>query len=142
MTGERRPGPGVADNRGVKILVDKGALLCGCVLLTLLAGRTDALVVIWLLAAATVAGLSVVADQQRWIIAAPVVYLLLGAFTTASVAGAPLAVYAWPASPHSGPGGSGPSRRSAARRSSWPWPGGRRKSRCSTSSSSARSRPC
>ena len=77
----------------MKVLVDKGALLCGCILLALLAGRADALVVIWLLAAATVAGLSVVADQQRWIIAAPVVYLLLGALTTASVAGAPLAVY-------------------------------------------------
>ncbi len=93
MNGERRSGPGVADNRGVKVLVDKGALLCGCVLLALLAGRADALVVIWLLAAATVGGLSVVADQRRWIIVAPVVYLLLGAFTTASVAGAPLAVY-------------------------------------------------
>ena len=93
MNGERRSGPGVADNRGVKVLVDKGALLCGCVLLALLAGRADALVVIWLLAAATVGGLSVVADQRRWIIVAPVVYLLLGALTTASVAGAPLAVY-------------------------------------------------
>ncbi|WP_276780103.1 sensor histidine kinase [Actinomyces gerencseriae] len=77
----------------MKVLVDKGALLCGCVLLALLAGRADALVVIWLLAAATVGGLSVVADQRRWIIVAPVVYLLLGALTTASVAGAPLAVY-------------------------------------------------
>ena len=93
MNGERRSGPGVADNRGVKVLVDKGALLCGCVLLALLAGRADALVVIWLLAAATVGGLSVVADQRRWIIVAPVVYLLLGALTTAAVAGAPLAVY-------------------------------------------------
>ena len=93
MNGKRRSGPGVADNRGVKVLVDKGALLCGCVLLALLAGRADALVVIWLLAAATVGGLSVVADQRRWIIVAPVVYLLLGALTTASVAGAPLAVY-------------------------------------------------
>lgn len=93
MNGERRSGPGVADNRGVKVLVDKGALLCGCVLLALLAGRADALVVIWLLAAATVGGLNVVADQRRWIIVAPVVYLLLGALTTASVAGAPLAVY-------------------------------------------------
>lgn len=77
----------------MKVLVDKGALLCGCILLALLAGRADALVVIWLLAAATVGGLNVVADQRRWIIVAPVVYLLLGALTTASVAGAPLAVY-------------------------------------------------
>jgi len=36
MNGERRSGPGVADNRGVKVLVDKGVLLCGCLLLALI----------------------------------------------------------------------------------------------------------
>ena len=53
------PGPGVlviADNRGVKVLVDKGVILCGCVLLALLAGEVDAVAVIWLLLAVAPSG--------------------------------------------------------------------------------------
>jgi len=43
----------IADNRGVKVLVDKGVILCGCVLLALLAGEVDAVAVIWVAEAAT-----------------------------------------------------------------------------------------
>ena len=83
----------IVDNRGVKVLVDKGVLLCGCVLLALLVGRADAAVVIWLLSAVTASGLSMIADQRRWAIAVPVAYFLLGAFTAASVSGAPLVAH-------------------------------------------------
>ena len=90
------PAPGllaIVDNRGVKVLVDKGVLLCGCVLLALLVGRADAAVVIWLLSAVTASGLSMIADQRRWAITVPVIYLLLGAFTAESVSGAPLVAH-------------------------------------------------
>ena len=83
----------IADNRGVKVLVDKGVILCGCVLLALLAGEVDAVAVIWLLLAVATSGLSMATDRWRWVVAFPAVYLLLGTFTTASVAGAPLAVH-------------------------------------------------
>ena len=90
------PGPGapvIADNRGVKVLVDKGVLLCGCVLLALLAGEVDAVAVIWLLLAVAASGLSVAADRWRWVVAVPACYLLLGTLTAASVVGAPLVVH-------------------------------------------------
>ena len=90
------PAPGllaIVDNRGVKVLVDKGVLLCSCVLLALLVGRADAAVVIWLLSAVTASGLSMIADQRWWAIAVPVAYFLLGAFTAESVSGAPLVAH-------------------------------------------------
>ena len=90
------PGPGVlviADNRGVKVLVDKGVILCGCVLLALLAGEVDAVAVIWLLLAVATSGLSMATDRWRWVVAVPAGYLLLGTLATASVAGAPLAIH-------------------------------------------------
>lgn len=90
------PGPGVlviADNRGVKVLVDKGVILCGCVLLALLAGEVDAVAVIWLLLAVATSGLSMATDRWRWVVAVPAGYLLLGTLATASAAGAPLAVH-------------------------------------------------
>ena len=90
------PGPGVlviADNRGVKVLVDKGVILCGCVLLALLAGEVDAVAVIWLLLAVATSGLSMATDRWRWVVAVPAGYLLFGTLATASVAGAPLAVH-------------------------------------------------
>ena len=90
------PGPGVpviADNRGVKVLADKGVILCGCVLLALLAGEVDAVAVIWLLLAVATSGLSMATDRWRWVVAVPAGYLLLGTLATASVAGAPLAVH-------------------------------------------------
>ena len=83
----------IADNRGVKVLVDKGVILCGCVLLALLAGEVDAVAVIWLLLAVTTSGLSMATDRWRWVVAVPAGYLLLGTLATASVAGAPLAVH-------------------------------------------------
>lgn len=90
------PGPGVpviADNRGVKVLVDKGVILCGCILLALLAGEVDAVAVIWLLLAVATSGLSMATDRWRWVVAVPAGYLLLGTLATASAAGAPLAVH-------------------------------------------------
>ena len=83
----------IADNRGVKVLVDKGVILCGCVLLALLAGEVDAVAVIWLLLAVATSGLSMATDRWRWVVAVPAGYLLLGTLSTASVAGAPLAVH-------------------------------------------------
>ena len=83
----------IADNRGVKVLADKGVILCGCVLLALLAGEVDAVAVIWLLLAVATSGLSMATDRWRWGVAVPVGYLLLGTLATASVAGAPLAVH-------------------------------------------------
>ena len=83
----------IADNRGVKVLVDKGVILCGCVLLALLAGEVDAVAVIWLLLAVATSGLSMATDRWRWVVAVPAGYLLLGTLATASVAGAPLAVH-------------------------------------------------
>lgn len=83
----------MTDNRGVKVLVDKGVLLCGCLLLALLVGRAGTAAVIWLIAAVTVAGLSMSVDRRRWGIAAPAVYLLVGTLSTDSIAGAPLVVY-------------------------------------------------
>ncbi|WP_423859600.1 sensor histidine kinase [Arachnia propionica] len=83
----------IADNRGVKVLVDKGVILCGCVLLALLAGEVDAVAVIWLLLAVATSGLSMATDRWRWGVAVPAGYLLFGTLATASVAGAPLAVH-------------------------------------------------
>ena len=83
----------IADNRGVKVLVDKGVILCGCVLLALLAGEVDAVAVIWLLLAVATSGLSMATDRWRWVVAVPAGYLLFGTLATASVAGAPLAVH-------------------------------------------------
>ena len=77
----------------MKVLIDNGVLLCGCVLLALLVGRAETAVVIWLIAAVAVAGLGVTVKQGRWTVAVPVAYLLVGSFSTASVVGAPLAVY-------------------------------------------------
>ena len=77
----------------MKVLADKGALLCGCLLLALLVGRAGTAAVIWLIAAVTIAGLSMSVDRRRWGIAAPAAYLLVGALSTDSVAGAPLVVY-------------------------------------------------
>ena len=48
---------------------------------------------IWLIAAVTIAGLSMSVDRRRWGIAAPAAYLLAGALSTDSVTGAPLVVY-------------------------------------------------
>ena len=87
-----RCGPSI-DNRGVKVLIDNGVLLGGCVLLALLVGRAETAVVIWLIAAVAVAGLGVTVKQGRWTVAVPVAYLLVGSFSTASVVGAPLVVY-------------------------------------------------
>ena len=78
----------------MRVLVDKGALLCGCLLLALLVGQVKTATVIWLIAAVTVAGLSMSVDQRRWGIAVPAAYLLVGALSTDSVTGAPLVVYA------------------------------------------------
>jgi len=78
----------------MRVLVDKGALLCGCLLLALLVGQVKTATVIWLIAAVTVAGLSMTVDQRRWGIAVPAAYLLVGALSTDSVTGAPLVVYA------------------------------------------------
>ena len=77
----------------MKVLVDKGVLLCGCLLLVLLVGQVKTSAVIWLIAAVTIAGLSMSADQRQWGIAAPAAYLLVGALSTDSVTGAPLVVY-------------------------------------------------
>ena len=77
----------------MKVLVDKGVILCGCVLLALLAGEVDAIAVIWLLLAVATSGLSMATDRWRWVVAVPVGYLLFGTLATASVAGAPLAVH-------------------------------------------------
>ena len=77
----------------MKVLADKGVLLCGCLLLVLLVGQAGTAAVIWLIAAVTVAGLSMSVDQRQWGIAAPAVYLLVGTLSTDSIAGAPLVVY-------------------------------------------------
>ena len=77
----------------MKVLIDNGVLLGGCVLLALLVGRAETAVVIWLIAAVAVAGLGVTVKQGRWTVAVPVAYLLVGSFSTASVVGAPLAAY-------------------------------------------------
>lgn len=77
----------------MKVLADKGALLCGCLLLVLLVGQAGTAAVIWLIAAVTIAGLSMSTDQRQWGIAAPAAYLLVGALSTDSVTGAPLVVY-------------------------------------------------
>ena len=78
----------------MKVLADKGVLLCGCLLLVLLVGQVKTAAVIWLIVAVTVAGLSMTVDQRRWGIAVPTAYLLVGALSADSVAGAPLVVYA------------------------------------------------
>ena len=77
----------------MKVLVDKGALLCGCLLLALIVGQAGTATVIWLIAAVTIAGLSMTVDQRRWGIAVPAAYLLVGALSADSVAGVPLVVY-------------------------------------------------
>ena len=77
----------------MKVLADKGVLLCGCLLLVLLVGQAGTAAVIWLIAAVTIAGLSMSTDQRQWGIAAPSAYLLVGALSTDSVTGAPLVVY-------------------------------------------------
>ena len=76
------------------MLVDKGVLLCSCLLLALLVGQAGTAAVIWLIAAVTTAGLSMTVDQRRWGIAVPATYLLVGTLSTDSVTGAPLVVYA------------------------------------------------
>ena len=114
-----RGGPSI-DNRGMKVLIDNGVLLGGCVLLALLVGRAETAVVIWLIAAVAVAGLGVTVKQGRWTVAVPAAYLLVGSFSTASVVGAPLA------SGRSGPATRGWWRLSAVSLS-WPsWPDGSR----------------
>ena len=77
----------------MKVLADKGVLLCGCLLLVLLVGQVKTAAVIWLIAAVTIAGLSMSTDQRQWGIAVPAAYLLVGALLTDSVTGAPLVVY-------------------------------------------------
>ena len=77
----------------MRVLVDTGVLLCGCLLLALIVGQTGTATVIWLIAAVTIAGLSMSTDQRQWGIAAPAAYLLVGALSTDSVTGAPLVVY-------------------------------------------------
>ena len=77
----------------MRVLVDAGVLLCGCLLLVLLVGRAGTAAVIWLIAAVTIAGLSMSADQRRWGIAVPAAYLLVGALSMDSMTGAPLVVY-------------------------------------------------
>ena len=67
--------PVIVDNRGVKVLVDKGVLLCGCVLLALLTVETDAVVVVWLLGAVAVSGMGTFVDRSRWAIVMPGAYL-------------------------------------------------------------------
>nr|WP_315545254.1 histidine kinase [Actinomyces oris] len=78
----------------MKVLVDKGALLCGCLLLALIVGQARTAAVIWLIAAVTIAGLSMSTEQRQWGIAMPAAYLLVGALSADSVTGAPLVVYA------------------------------------------------
>ena len=77
----------------MRVLVDTGMLLCGCLLLALIVGQAGTATVIWLIAAVTIAGLSMSTDQRQWGIAAPAAYLLVGALSTDSVTGAPLVVY-------------------------------------------------
>ena len=77
----------------MRVLVDTGMLLCGCLLLALIVGQAGTATVIWLIAAVTIAGLSMSTDQRQWGIAAPAAYLLAGALLTDSVTGAPLVVY-------------------------------------------------
>ena len=77
----------------MRVLVDTGALLCRCLLLALIVGQAGTATVIWLIAAVTIAGLSMSTDQRQWGIAAPAAYLLVGALSTDSVTGAPLVVY-------------------------------------------------
>ena len=77
----------------MEVLVDKGVLLCGCLLLALIVGQAGTAAVIWLIAAVTVAGLSMSVDQRWWGIAVPATYLLAGTLSTDSVTGAPLVVY-------------------------------------------------
>ena len=77
----------------MKVLADKGVLLCGCLLLVLLVGQAGTAAVIWLIAAVAVAGLGVTVKQGRWTVAVPAAYLLVGALSTDSVTGAPLVVY-------------------------------------------------
>ena len=77
----------------MRVLVDTGMLLCGCLLLALIVGQAGTATVIWLIAAVTIAGLSMSTDQRQWGIAVPAAYLLVGALSTDSVTGAPLVVY-------------------------------------------------
>ena len=77
----------------MRVLVDTGVLLCGCLLLALIVGQAGTATVIWLIAAVTIAGLSMSVDQRRWGIAVPAAYLLVGALSMDSVTGAPLVVY-------------------------------------------------
>lgn len=79
----------IADNRGMKVLADKGVVLCGCVLMW----RADAATVVWLLLAVTISGLEVVAEHWRWFAAVPAAYLLAAALAAAPAVGAPLALY-------------------------------------------------
>ena len=77
----------------MRVLVDTGVLLCGCLLLALIVGQAGTATVIWLIVAVTIAGLSMSTDQRQWGIAAPAAYLLVGALSTDPVTGAPLVVY-------------------------------------------------
>ena len=73
----------------MKVLADKGVILCGCVLMW----RADAATVVWLLLAVTISGLEVVAEHWRWFAAVPAAYLLAAALAAAPAVGAPLVVY-------------------------------------------------
>lgn len=73
----------------MKVLADKGVVLCGCVLMW----RADAVTVVWLLLAVTISGLAVVAEHWRWFAAVPAAYLLAAALAVAPAVGAPLVVY-------------------------------------------------
>jgi len=73
----------------MRVLADKGALLCGCLLMW----RADTATVVWLLLAVTVSGLAVVAEHWPWFAAVPAAYLLAAALAAAPAVGAPLAVY-------------------------------------------------
>ena len=56
----------------MRVLADKGALLCGCLLMW----RADTATVVWLLLAVTISGLAVVAEHWPWFAAVPAAYLL------------------------------------------------------------------
>ena len=73
----------------MRILADKGVVLCGCVLMW----RAETATVVWLLLAVTISGLAVVAERWRWFAAVPAVYLLAAALAAAPAVGAPLVVY-------------------------------------------------
>lgn len=76
----------------MKVLTDKGVVLTGCLLVTVLRGPVDMVAVTWLLLAVIAAGTCAVVGRRSAVVV-PASYLLLGGLTSASVAGAPLAFY-------------------------------------------------